>query len=396
MAQLPAGMRNNNPGNIKFIGQKGTRPSKNTDQGDPQAVYASPQAGMNAMWSLLQRKYSGGKVTPMMMIAGKGGWTPGNTQAAQNVAKYAGIGVNDDINFADPASAAKFMRALMLQEHGQASLTYTDDMIRSSIGGGGGGGRGGDQTLAKLAYKLYGGAAARPDSVSGFNPAFHSALAQLYAAAAPEIQRELGITSGYRSKAVQQALWDASDKTGRTVARPGKSHHNFGTAADLYGMGLGGKGNLVSDATKNWVHQNAGQFGLYFPMSYEPWHIQLKGEGQGGDRRHVGGAGSSAANFQGDDTGTLTIDPNTGLPATSTAPELFPTSDDDKDNKLEDFGGLLAAMAQPQQQMAPMQLASMGGGGGGQMASLPEYIQQYLQSRLIKPPGAPTGGQAIG
>lgn len=91
----------------------------------------------------------------------------------------------------------------------------------------------------KLRYSLYGGAAARPDSISGFNPGFTAALEQLYAAAPPEIQKELGITSGYRSKAVQQALWDASDKSGKMVARPGHSKHESGTAADLYGMGLG-------------------------------------------------------------------------------------------------------------------------------------------------------------
>lgn len=134
---LPAGMRNNNPGNIKYVGQAGTHPSVNTDQGDPQAVYASPEAGMAAMYGLLGKKYRGGKITPRMMIAGQGGWTPGNTAAAGNVARTMGIGIDDDIRFTDPASAAKFMRALMLQEHGKASLAYTDQQIASAIGSGG-------------------------------------------------------------------------------------------------------------------------------------------------------------------------------------------------------------------------------------------------------------------
>jgi hypothetical protein len=138
--QLPAGMRNNNPGNIKFVGQgDAVGPSKNTDQGDPQAVYATPQAGMRAMYNLLARKYAGGKVTPMMMIAGQGGWTPGNSQAAMNVAKNMGIGPNDDIQLNNPAMATKFMRSLMLQEHGQASMQYPDEMITGAITGQGGG-----------------------------------------------------------------------------------------------------------------------------------------------------------------------------------------------------------------------------------------------------------------
>src|SRR4030095_7394307 len=121
MARLPAGMRNNNPGNIKYVGQAGTRPSINTDQGDPQAVFPSQEVGMAAMYRLLAKKYRGGKLTPNQIIAGQGGWTPGNYQAAANVARTAGISPDDDINFSDPVSAQRFMRGLLLQEHGPAS-----------------------------------------------------------------------------------------------------------------------------------------------------------------------------------------------------------------------------------------------------------------------------------
>lgn len=131
----PAGMRNNNPGNIKYVGQPGTHASANTDQGDPQAVYDSPQAGMRAMYELLQKKYAAGKLTANDIIAAQGGWTPGNTQAAMNIAKSAGLDVNADIGLSDPAKAQAFMRALMLQEHGAASSAYTDQMIADAISG---------------------------------------------------------------------------------------------------------------------------------------------------------------------------------------------------------------------------------------------------------------------
>jgi hypothetical protein len=121
-------------------------------------------------------------------------------------------------------------------------------------------------------YRLYGGAT-RADALN-FNPAFNEALQALYVNAPPEVQGELGLTSGYRSKAVQQGLWDNSDKTGHSVARPGTSKHEFGAAADLYGFGLG-DGPKVSDLTKEYVKANAQKFGLYFPMNHEPWHIQL-------------------------------------------------------------------------------------------------------------------------
>ncbi len=135
-AKLPAGMRNNNPGNIKFAGQRdAVGPSVNTDQGDPQAVYASPEAGMHAMYQLLLKKYDGGKTTPDALIAGNMGWTPGNHQAAANVARSAGIDPNADINFHDPASAARFMHGLIVQEHGNSGNLYPIQMIQSAISG---------------------------------------------------------------------------------------------------------------------------------------------------------------------------------------------------------------------------------------------------------------------
>lgn len=137
-SKLPAGMRNNNPGNIKFVGQKVpgiVGPSVNTDQGDPQAVFDSPESGMAAMYRLLSKKYAGGKTTASQMIAGNMGWTPGNYEAAANVARYAGIKPDEDIGLNDPGRAAKFMRGLMRQEHGNSSNLYTDDMIARALSG---------------------------------------------------------------------------------------------------------------------------------------------------------------------------------------------------------------------------------------------------------------------
>ena len=159
---LPAGMRNNNPGNIKFIGQKDSvGPSKNTDQGDPQAVYASPEDGMAAMYRLALRKYDGGKVSANSLIAGQGGWTPGNTAAAANVAKNMGIAPDDNLNLRDPAQLKKFARALMLQEHGQASKKYGDDMV----------GRVADDVLAGRSVQAVAGGAPAAAGAPGAAPA---------------------------------------------------------------------------------------------------------------------------------------------------------------------------------------------------------------------------------
>jgi hypothetical protein len=133
--------------------------------------------------------------------------------------------------------------------------------------------------MANFPYRLYGGAT-RPDAISGLDQRFSAALDSLYAAAPPDVQAQLGLTSGYRSIDRQRQLWEASDKSGHMVAAPGHSRHNFGLAADLYGFGTGG-GNVSSEA-RDWVHQNAPAYGLAFPMSYEPWHIQLAGPTQQG------------------------------------------------------------------------------------------------------------------
>jgi hypothetical protein len=138
-ANAPMGMGNNNPLNIKYapgVSYAGlVGPSSNTDQGDPQNVFQTPEAGWAAGYSLLNKKYGSGMTTPNQIIAGKGGWTPGNTQAAANVAKAAGIGPDDDIGFNDPLKAQKFMRALATQEQGSAASAYPDAMIASAVGG---------------------------------------------------------------------------------------------------------------------------------------------------------------------------------------------------------------------------------------------------------------------
>lgn len=77
----------------------------------------------------------------------------------------------------------------------------------------------------------------------------------------------ISVNSGYRSVEEQQILWDNSDKSGTWVAAPGSSNHNWGVAADL-GFSADGE---------EWAHANAARYGLSFPMSYEPWHIEPTG-----------------------------------------------------------------------------------------------------------------------
>lgn len=120
-------------------------------------------------------------------------------------------------------------------------------------------------------------------ALEGMDANFSSALAKMFAAAPPEIQKSLQINSGYRSPQRQAQLWDAALKkygspaeARKWVAPPGNSFHNKGKAADL--------GYLSPDA-KAWVHANSKQFGLHFPLSHEDWHIEPIGA-RGEDHDH--------------------------------------------------------------------------------------------------------------
>lgn len=108
--------------------------------------------------------------------------------------------------------------------------------------------------------------------IDGMASAFAEKLATMLASMPENLKGDITINSGYRDIQRQQQLWiDALKKYGspqaarKWVAPPGNSQHNKGNAADL---GYG------SDAARKWAHENAGNFGLSFPLANENWHIE--------------------------------------------------------------------------------------------------------------------------
>ncbi len=108
--------------------------------------------------------------------------------------------------------------------------------------------------------------------IMGMQSSFQQKLATMLASMPDDLKGSVTINSGFRSVERQQELWlQALQKYGspesarKWVAPPGNSQHNKGNAADL---GYG------SDAGRQWVHQNANQFGLSFPLKNENWHIE--------------------------------------------------------------------------------------------------------------------------
>ncbi len=113
----------------------------------------------------------------------------------------------------------------------------------------------------------------------GLDSTFRSRLERMMADSGGRIY----LQGGYRSDERQLELWNAAvakygseTAANKWVARPislgGKgSNHNRGVAADI---GYYGDGSA-------WAHSNAAAYGLSFPMSWEPWHIEPIGVREG-------------------------------------------------------------------------------------------------------------------
>lgn len=157
------------------------------------------------------------------------------------------------------------------------------------------------------------GGAQRPDSFSGLSPEFRAALAQMVQGAPENIRSGIRFTSGYRSPERQAQLWEgALQKYGspeaarKWVAPPGNSKHNHGQAVDF---------KWGNDEAKNWVHQNAKQFGLNFPLSNEDWHIEPIGA-----RGHDHAPAAPGAMVAG--SGPMNMQPGSPAPALGPAREV--------------------------------------------------------------------------
>jgi zinc D-Ala-D-Ala carboxypeptidase len=108
-------------------------------------------------------------------------------------------------------------------------------------------------------------------------PALRLELDRAIAAAAAE-GVELHVTSGWRSPAEQQRLFDAAVRTygspeaaSHWVLPPNQSEHVRGAAVDV-GPRSGAK----------WLDRNGARFGLCRPYDNEWWHFELLAPAHGG------------------------------------------------------------------------------------------------------------------
>lgn len=104
-------------------------------------------------------------------------------------------------------------------------------------------------------------------NVAGNWQGLHPEFARRLSMWATSLGQTYTVGSGYRSFAEQARLYQAylAGVPGQApAAPPGSSLHNFGLASD----------------GDHWSGRNEGAFRLDYPMSYEPWHVQVA-EGKG-------------------------------------------------------------------------------------------------------------------
>lgn len=221
---------------------------------------------------------------------------------------------------------------------------------------------------------LTGGAAGRSDSISGLDPAFRAAIEQMMAAAPPDIASELRIMSAFRSPEVQAKLWqNALRKYGsaaaarKWVAPPNRSQHGFGKAIDW---------QYASDNARDWARANAGNFGLTFPLSHEPWHMELAGARGGGSPTPAPAGGVSISTPAASSVAAAL--PAETVPA---APEMA--------GPLGPLGGILKGLTGGRQsaaqsevaQIQPSQIGAEIGAGGEAMQSAAALMSELLNGR---------------
>lgn len=209
-------------------------------------------------------------------------------------------------------------------------------------------------------------------NTSGFGGALNQGLGRAFADMPPELKAS--IYSGYRDRAHQQRLWDASDKSGHMVARPGHSQHGFGNAADL---------RYASPAAREWMHANAAKYGLAFPLAHEPWHVEAAGARPGGKPVNYA-LGNAPAYTDGGGAapgGVIAAADGTTAPA--------PTVEASTEGGVQAFNDALAGVQQ--QDAAKAQQAQAADQAQEQQAQASQAAAAQQQTAAVNPEGTAAG-----
>ncbi|MEM8838117.1 MAG: hypothetical protein AAGE89_08495 [Pseudomonadota bacterium] len=123
-----------------------------------------------------------------------------------------------------------------------------------------------------------------PSQTDGLNTEFGTRLQAMIQSAPPEIRDQIRIGAGFQTLEAHHAR--LAEVRGEVAAKgrnnlsitpgeigpPPSAQHSLGEAADL---------QFRSAGVKAWVHDNAGRFGLHFPIEHKDWQIEPAGSRDG-------------------------------------------------------------------------------------------------------------------
>lgn len=130
----PRGIRNNNPGNI----EKGDNWQGLTTGSDPRfATFTTPEYGIRALAKVLTTYQTKHNLRTAKQIIGR--WAPATAENPSTiagiypaeVARAAGVGVNDPIDLGNPETMVKVVTAIIQHENGQQP--YSQATIRQGV-----------------------------------------------------------------------------------------------------------------------------------------------------------------------------------------------------------------------------------------------------------------------
>ncbi|ELY5855456.1 hypothetical protein SNN70_004029 [Cronobacter malonaticus] len=132
----PRGIRNNNPGNLNYVGQSGA--TKETGEGGRFAVFGSMQEGIAALYKQLQLYFKRGINTLSSIVKTYAPASDNNNVEAyiDALTKATGKGANDALSADDTSTIARLMKGIVDHENGKGYISSSDIMGGIQLGAG--------------------------------------------------------------------------------------------------------------------------------------------------------------------------------------------------------------------------------------------------------------------
>lgn len=132
----PRGIRNNNPGNLNFVGQEGA--TREGGEGGRFAVFESMQHGVAALYKQLQLYFKRGINTLSSIVKTYAPASDNNNVDSyiSALTKATGKGANEVLDSGDTATMARLMKGIVDHENGKGYISSSDIMGGIQLGAG--------------------------------------------------------------------------------------------------------------------------------------------------------------------------------------------------------------------------------------------------------------------